>query len=192
VWLEDIYGEEQLAWVKEQNSRTEDLLEGAEYAELEAGILEVLDSTDRIAMVGKRGDWYYNFWKDRQNPKGLWRRTTWESYCTDSPEWDVLLDIDALAKAEGEEWVFHGATFLRPAAGEPYRLALLALSPDGGDANRYREFDVEARGFVDRQRGDSTSRPPKATCRGWTRTPCWLPPPRMACPGRRPRTPGPR
>ena len=148
VWLEDIYGEEQLAWVKEQNSRTEELLVDAEYAGLENGILEVLDSTDRIAMVGKRGDWYYNFWKDRQNPKGLWRRTTWESYCNDSPEWDVLLDVDALSAEEGQEWVFHGATFLRPVAGEPYRLALLALSPDGGDANRYREFDVEARGFV--------------------------------------------
>lgn len=149
AWLEDIYGEEQLAWVTEQNSRTEDLLEDAAYASLESSILEVLDSTDRIAMVGKRGDWYYNFWKDGNNPKGLWRRTSWESYCTDAPEWDVLLDVDALAAAEGEEWVFHGATFLRPAAGEPYRRALLALSPDGGDANRYREFDVDSRTFVD-------------------------------------------
>ena len=148
IWLEQIYGEEQLAWVREQNARTEDLLEDADYAALEGSILEVLDSTDRIAMVGKRGDWYYNFWKDQANPKGLWRRTTWESYCTDAPEWDVLLDVDALAAAEGVEWVFHGATFLRPAEGEPHRHALLALSPDGGDANRYREYDVEARGFV--------------------------------------------
>lgn len=148
IWLEEIYGEEQLAWVREQNARTEDLLEDADYASLEGSILEVLDSTDRIAMVGKRGDWYYNFWKDQTNPKGLWRRTTWESYRTDAPEWDVLLDVDALAATEGVEWVFHGATFLRPADGEPHRLALLALSPDGGDANRYREYDVEARGFV--------------------------------------------
>jgi len=148
IWLEEIYGEEQLAWVREQNARTEDLLEDADYAALEGSILEVLDSTDRIAMVAKRGDWYYNFWKDQANPKGLWRRTTWDSYLTDSPEWEVLLDVDALAAAEGVEWVFHGATFLRPPAGEPHRLALLALSPDGGDANRYREYDVEARGFV--------------------------------------------
>ena len=35
-----------------------------------------------------------------------------------------------------------------PPAGEPHRHALLALSPDGGDANRYREYDVEARSFV--------------------------------------------
>ncbi|MCX2748434.1 prolyl oligopeptidase family serine peptidase [Arthrobacter sp. MI7-26] len=149
IWLEDVHGEEQLAWVREQNARTEDLLDDADYAALEAGILEVLDSTDKIAMVNKRGEHYYNFWKDRQNPKGLWRRTTWESYLSDSPEWDVLLDIDALAGAEGEEWVFHGANFLRPAEGEPHRLAIIALSPDGGDANRHREFDVETRTFVD-------------------------------------------
>ena len=149
IWLEEIYGEEQLAWVREQNARTEELLEDAEYTALEGSILEVLDSTDRIAMVGKHGDWYYNFWKDRDNPKGLWRRTSWDSYRSGAPEWDVLLDVDALAAAEGEEWVFHGANFLRPAAGEPHRRALLALSPDGGDANRYREFDVESRSFVD-------------------------------------------
>ncbi|MFJ4209088.1 prolyl oligopeptidase family protein [Paenarthrobacter sp. NPDC089675] len=149
VWLEDIHGEEQLAWVREQNARTEDLLEDAEYAKVQAGILEVLDSTDRIAMVNKRGDFYYNFWKDREHPKGLWRRTTWESYLTEAPEWDVLLDVDALAAAEGVEWVFHGAGFLRPADGSEYRLAMVSLSPDGGDANRYREFDVETRAFVD-------------------------------------------
>lgn len=149
IWLEDIYGEEPLAWVREQNARTEELLEDADYAGLESEILAVLDSTDRIAMVGKRGDHYYNFWKDGEHPKGLWRRTTWDSYVTDEPEWEVLLDVDALAAAEGVEWVFHGATFLRPASGEPHRNAMLALSPDGGDANRYREFDVDTLAFVD-------------------------------------------
>ena len=89
----------------------------------------MLDSTDKIAMVGKRGDWYYNFWKDGQNPKGLWRRTSWESYCSDAPEWDVLLDVDALAAAEGEEWVFHGANFLRPEPGQPYRRGPAWRSP---------------------------------------------------------------
>lgn len=149
IWLEEIYGEEQLAWVREQNARTEELLEDADYAALEASILEVLDSTDRIPMVGKHGDWYYNFWKDRENPRGLWRRTAWDSYRNGSPEWDILLDVDALAASDGQDWVFHGANFLRPPAGEPHRRALLALSPDGGDANRYREFDFESRSFVD-------------------------------------------
>ena len=149
AWLEDIHGEEQLAWVREQNARTEELLEDADYAAVESGILEVLDSTDRIAMVNKRGDFYYNFWKDQEHPKGLWRRTTWESYLTEDPEWDVLLDVDALAAVEGVEWVFHGAGVLRPSDGAEYRFAMVSLSPDGGDANRHREFDVETRTFVD-------------------------------------------
>ncbi|MGG5174589.1 prolyl oligopeptidase family serine peptidase [Pseudarthrobacter sp. J1763] len=148
-WLEDIHGEEQMAWIQEQNARTEDLLEDADYAALEGEILEVLDSSDRIAMVGKRGEWYYNFWRDAEHPKGLWRRTTWQSYQSDAPEWNVLLDIDALAAAEGTEWVWHGAHFLRPALGQAHRTAMIALSPDGGDAVRYREFDVERLAFVD-------------------------------------------
>lgn len=153
IWLEEIHGEAPLAWVREQNARTEELLQDSEYSRLEGRILEVLDSTDRIAMVNKRGDYYYNFWKDGKNPKGLWRRTKWESYVSERPEWEILLDVDALAAAEGQGWVFHGAGFLRPEEGQPYRLAMIALSPDGGDANRHREFDVETRTFVPASEG---------------------------------------
>ncbi|NKX56337.1 S9 family peptidase [Arthrobacter sp. E918] len=152
LWLEDIYGTGPLDWVRGQNARTEAKLVNAEFAGLEAGILEVLDSDERIPMVTKRGSWYYNFWRDKANPRGLLRRTRWESYLTDSPEWEVLLDVDALAEAEGIEWVYAGSAFLRPPAGDPdggYRRALLRLSPDGGDAVRIREFDVEDRAFVD-------------------------------------------
>ncbi len=153
IWLEDIHGEAPLAWVREQNARTEELLQDAEYSQLERRILEVMDSTDRIPMVNKRGDHYYNFWKDEKNPKGLWRRTTWESYLSEQTDWEILLDVDALAAKEGQEWVFHGADFLRPEEGQPYRLAMLSLSPDGGDANRHREFDVETLSFVPASQG---------------------------------------
>jgi prolyl oligopeptidase len=119
--------------VREQNARTEDLLEDADYAKLEGDILEVLDSTDKIAMVSKHGEWYYNFWKDQQNPKGLWRRTSWDSYCTDAPEWDVLLDVDALAAADAVEWVFHGVNLLRPG-----RRAAIPACPGGTLPRRWR------------------------------------------------------
>ena len=149
LWLEDIYAEEALAWVRERNSRTDAMLLTPEYEDLEASVLEVLDSTDRIPMVTKRGDWYYNFWRDERNPRGLWRRTDWESYLTEQPRWQILLDVDALSAAEGTPWVFSGASLLRPAVeGEPYRKAMIALSPDGGDAATFREFDVEDRSFV--------------------------------------------
>lgn len=148
LWLEDVHGTEQLDWVREQNARTEDLLETGDYPELEAEILEVMDSQDRIPMVTKRGEWYYNFWRDAQNPKGLWRRTRWESYVTESPQWQILLDVDALAASEGTEWVWGGASFLRPADSQSWRRCIVRLSPDGGDASALREYDVEDRAFV--------------------------------------------
>lgn len=144
-WLEDIYGDEQLSWVAEQNARTDDMLLSGDYERLERGVLEVLDSNDRIPMVTKRGDFYYNFWRDEEHPRGIWRRTTWDSYQSAEPDWEVLLDVDSLARQEGTEWVFAGASLLRP----DYTRALISLSPDGGDAKAVREFDVESRSFVD-------------------------------------------
>jgi len=145
LWLEEIYGEKPLAWVAHENEKTAGMLHTPEFDRTQASILEVLDSTDRIPMVGKYGDWYYNFWKDAEHPRGIWRRTTPASYRTASPAWETVLDIDALGKAEGTDWVFKGAQMLYP----DYDRALLSLSPDGGDAVTLREFDVEAKAFVE-------------------------------------------
>lgn len=144
LWLEQIHGERPLDWVREQNARTEALLESPELREVEAGILAALDAPDRIALVTKRGDRYYNLWRDAEHPRGLWRRTDWESYLAGDPQWEVLLDLDALAEREETPWVFAGAQLLRP----DWDRALLRLSPDGGDAVRVREFDLPSRSFV--------------------------------------------
>lgn len=148
LWLEDIHGDDAMAWVRDRNARTDAALINPDYTALEGRVLEVLDSSDRIAMVAKRGDWYYNFWRDAVNPKGLWRRTTWEGYLSGSPRWEILLDVDALCAAEDATWLWAGASFLRPEPGAEYRRAMVALSPDGGDAVAYREFDVVDRAFV--------------------------------------------
>ena len=78
-------------------------------ATLEHDIREILDAKDRIPGVVKRGDFLYNFWTDAEHERGLWRRTTLDSYRSEDPEWEILLDIDALNEAEGEDWVWHGA-----------------------------------------------------------------------------------
>ncbi|MEH0109357.1 prolyl oligopeptidase family serine peptidase [Tersicoccus sp. MR15.9] len=148
LWLEDIHGTEPLAWAEQENARTEAALDADAYDHLREQILAVLDDTAKIPDVTKRGPYYYNFWRDETNPRGLWRRTTWASYQQEQPEWDVLLDIDALAAADGTPWVFSGANLLRPEPGEPWRRGLVKLSPDGGDAVRVREFDVEDKAFV--------------------------------------------
>src|SRR5699024_11093021 len=115
---------------------------------LQAEILEILDAKDRIPGVVKRGEFLYNFWTDAEHERGLWRRTTLDSYRTDEPEWQILLDVDALNEAEGEDWVWHGARLLRPAEGVPYRHALIDLSHGGSDADVTREFDLETLEFV--------------------------------------------
>ncbi|MFQ4150079.1 prolyl oligopeptidase family serine peptidase [Arthrobacter sp. LAPM80] len=148
LWLEDIHGDDAMAWVRERNERTDAALVNPAYTALEAKVLEVLDSKDRIPMVTKRGNWYYNFWRDEANPRGLWRRTSWESYTGGDTAWEVLLDVDALCVAEDAEWMWAGASLLRPAPGGEYRQAMVALSPDGGDAVAYREFDLATLGFV--------------------------------------------
>ncbi|HVV10270.1 prolyl oligopeptidase family serine peptidase [Amycolatopsis sp.] len=144
-WLEDVTGEAALDWVRARNTETLDELAGGErFERLRTEIREVLDADDRIPYIRRRGDYFYNFWQDATHPRGLWRRTTLEQYRTDHPEWEVLLDVDALAEAEGENWVWQGAAVLRP----DYRLALVELSRGGADATVVREFDVDRHEFV--------------------------------------------
>lgn len=144
LWLEEIYDDKVLAWVDDQNSRTLATLDGDALKASTASVLEVLDSDARIPQVTARGGYLYNFWRDAHHPKGLWRRTTLDSYRTDRPDWDILLDVDALAAEDGTDWVWMGSQLLFP----DFERALIRLSPDGGDAVHVREFDVEAREFV--------------------------------------------
>lgn len=97
LWLEEIMDEKTLNWVREQNKRTCDLLEAAEsFKELENNLLEILNSKERIPYVKKCGLYYYNFWKDDENPRRIWRRTTFEEYKKGKPKWEIILDIDKL------------------------------------------------------------------------------------------------
>ncbi|WP_166823460.1 prolyl oligopeptidase family serine peptidase [Brevibacterium limosum] len=145
LWLEDIHGEKQIAWVKDQNAKTLERFQDGLFDSISGDLRTALDSDDRIPMVTKRGDHFYNFWRDETNPKGLWRRTSWDSYRTAAPDWDVLLDLDELAAKEDTAWVWAGAMVRR----SDNRRALILLSPDGGDSHRVREFDLEDRTFVD-------------------------------------------
>src|SRR5690606_4465348 len=91
------------------------------------------------------GNRIYNFWQDADNPRGIWRRTGWESYLSGEPDWETVLDIDRLAEEEGVAWSFGGASCLSP----DYRLCLVRLSRGGSDAVEVREFDTEALRFVE-------------------------------------------
>ncbi|MBB5942756.1 prolyl oligopeptidase family serine peptidase [Xanthomonas sp. 3307] len=145
AWLEDVTGTKALDWVKAQNAKTEArLADTPAFKAREAGIREVLDSDAKIPAVQKIGPYYYNLWKDRAHERGLWRRTTLDEYRKPEPKWETVLDLDALNKAEGENWVWHGANCLRP----EYRRCLIALSRGGADADVTREFDLSSKQWI--------------------------------------------
>ncbi len=145
LWLEDVTGDRALAWVRERNAESQKVIEGEPgFAAMRAGILDVLDSKDKIPDVTRRGDQFYNLWRDADHPRGLWRRTTLVEYRKREPKWETVIDIDALGKAEGVSWVWSGASCFAP----EYRRCLVRLSRGGADAVVVREFDTVDRKFV--------------------------------------------
>jgi prolyl oligopeptidase len=145
-WLEEIEGERALEWVRAQNDRTlGELTKDERYSRFYDAALAIAEDKSRIPMGSLRDGFIYNFWQDETNVRGLWRRATLDSYRTPEPQWETLLDVDALASAEGRNWVFQGVECLPPAG----KLCLVQLSDGGKDAAVHREFDVQARAFVE-------------------------------------------
>ena len=144
--LEQVDGAEAMAFVAEENRKSLAVLTGdPRYETFRAEAQAILTATDRIPSPSFLGDGVGNFWQDATNPKGVWRRTTLESYRTATPQWETLLDIDALSKAEGKDWVFKGADCLAP----DETRCLINLSDGGKDAVVVREFDLTTKRFVD-------------------------------------------
>ncbi len=145
IWLEDVTGTKALAWVKKQNAQSTKIVTASpSFPQTRDRFLEVLNSTDKIPWVSKMGPHYYNFWRDKDHVRGLWRRTTLEEYRTNAPAWETVLDLDALGAAEKENWVWEGASPLVP----EYTRCLIQLSRGGADASVVREFDLTTKQFV--------------------------------------------
>lgn len=170
AWLDAIEGDRALEWARARSAETDSLFDGdALRPELEKDILAALDTDARIPYPVRRGEYLYNFWRDGEHPRGVWRRTTLESFLAgagaadDAPaadaasgadaeateqatatEWETLIDLDALAAEEGENWVWKGAQCRYP----EYDRALVHLSRGGADASVIREFDLRSLEFV--------------------------------------------
>lgn len=146
LWLEEVDGTKALEWVKERSTRDAAELEAVpEFAPIHARLLEIYNDRARIAGVSFEGAWLYSFWQDAEHVRGVWRRAVLDEYLKYDPAWEVMLDLDVLAAAEGENWVWQGADFLQPDG----RLCLIALSRGGGDAAVVREFDTVSKNFVE-------------------------------------------
>lgn len=145
LWLEEVDGEKALAFVTEENQKTVDKLTSTPYYQnIYDQALAIYNSTDRIAYPTTYGDYVYNFWKDKDHVRGIWRRTTQADYTSGNPKWETVLDIDALSAADDKKWVFKGASGLYP----DYNRFLIRLSNGGGDAVEIKEFDAISKQFI--------------------------------------------
>ncbi|KTT71496.1 prolyl oligopeptidase family serine peptidase [Sphingomonas endophytica] len=147
LWLEDIEGARALQQVKAWNAETEAALtKDPRYEQDRARAKAILDDDAQIADPDAvLGDRVTNLWRDARNPRGLWRIAALDGYRAGKPQWRTLIDVDALGKAEGKSWVWHGASCLEP----DFSRCLVRLSPGGTDAQVVREFDLTTGRFVD-------------------------------------------
>ncbi len=144
LWLEDISGARPLDWARRQAEAAEaSLRRHPRFDAIHGRLRTILNSQERIPYVTVHGDWYYNFWRDADHVRGIWRRTTPRQYRTPEPVWETMIDLDALAAMEDENWVWSGAVFLHHGD-----RCLVSLSRGGGDAHVMREYDLHAKAFV--------------------------------------------
>ena len=144
LWLEEVEGERALAFVEQQNKLTLEKFGDAGFARDRDTLAAIYDRPDNIPYVTRRGGLLYNFWKDANNPRGIWRRTTLDEFRGPNPTWDILLDVDKLAREENEDWILTGIQTLPGTAPR----AILSLSRGGSDAATLREFDIGTKAFV--------------------------------------------
>jgi prolyl oligopeptidase len=144
LWLEEIEGSRALAFVDAQNAVTLARFSNAGLTADRDALAAIYDRPDNIPIVTRRGSDLYNFWKDANNPRGLWRRTTLESFRSERPQWEIVLDLDELAAKEAEDWIWSGSSTLP----RIHDRAILRLSRGGGDAVVLREFDIATKAFA--------------------------------------------
>ncbi len=146
LWLEEVENAEALEWAEAKSAADTTVFEATpEYSEIYDTLIEIYNSRDRIPRPAIRSAWIYNFWQDAEHVRGIWRRTFLDEYVKEEPAWEIVLDLDALAEAEGENWVWGGVSCLSP----EYRHCMISLSRGGADASVEREFDAAAKSFVE-------------------------------------------
>jgi prolyl oligopeptidase len=145
-WLEDVSGDKAMAWVKDENARSAKVLQNdPRYAELSAAALKVLESPTRLPTPDIHVDAVYNTWQDAQHVRGILRKTSLASYLSAQPDWQTVIDYDALAAKDNQKWVAKGINCLYPGDS----LCLVVLSAGGEDADTEREFDLKTGKFVE-------------------------------------------
>ncbi|MDT0604738.1 prolyl oligopeptidase family serine peptidase [Thalassotalea castellviae] len=145
LYLEEVLGEKALQDVNKWNARSlEKLMSDPRFDTMQTEALEILNSKDKIPYVSYRGGEVHNFWQDETHVRGVWRKSSLESYLSKNTKWETVLDFDKLAKDENKNWVYKGNSCLGP----DYKRCIVNLSDGGKDAVVRREFNTVSKNWV--------------------------------------------
>ena len=144
IWLEEVEGKKALAQVEAWNAASAKVMKTDTYKDMKKELLEVYNSPEKIPYVSYKNGEMHNFWQDDTHVRGIWRKTDPESYLSDDPEWETVLDFDKLAKKEDKNWVYKGNNCLAP----DYAHCIVNISIGGKDAVERREFNADTGKFV--------------------------------------------
>ncbi len=145
IWMEEVESEKSMKWVNDQNTVSSKKLSAVDgFDALKNQFLVSMNDKEKIVYPTVVKEWVYNFWKDENNVRGIWRRSPKKLYMMKLPKWETVLDLDKLSKEDNAKWVYHGIQWLAP----DYKRCLISLSDGGTDEDIVREFDVEKKEFV--------------------------------------------
>ncbi|MGZ3746332.1 MAG: prolyl oligopeptidase family serine peptidase [Pseudobdellovibrionaceae bacterium] len=145
LWLEEVEGKKPIQFAKTESQKTlEHFRANPIFNSLEKDIRQITLAPDRVPQVSLMKGELYNFWQDEKHIRGLWRKTSIESYKSTNPKWEVILDLDKLSQKENENWIWRGSSGLPP----DYERTLIHLSRGGKDATVIREFNLKTKEFV--------------------------------------------
>lgn len=146
AWLNENTSRRALSWVRQENEKTlGELTADPRFDAFEREAAAVLTAPDRLPQIQIRGDHVYNYWQDEARIFGVWRRSSYGAFIAGAPEWETLIDLDALSAEENREWILQGTSF---APGESNRV-LVRLSHKGQDTFELREYDLDEKSFVE-------------------------------------------
>ena len=145
-WLEDIDSKVALKWVgRESNKSLDEMSKDEAFEKQRLRILKRLESKEKLLRVQIQDNFVYNFWKDENYPRGLWRRAPLNLFIKGKDyDWENLLDIGLLSKQESKKWVYKGVHFIPDSKDN----VVLKLSDGGKDASYLREFSLQTKTFL--------------------------------------------
>ncbi len=144
-YLTDISSDRVNQFVEQENKLSLDrLTKDPRYEKTYSEILSILTAKDKLPHFYFIGSDIYDFWQDEIHVRGILRKTTVDQLNANKPDWQTVIDIDALSKSENKNWVWKGFDCLEP----QNELCLVELSDGGKDAKVLREFNLKTQSFV--------------------------------------------